>query len=128
MNNYRKKKQDGIIDYGYGRLQPQAPEVEKAVLGALLIDRDAYVEVCELLRQESFYEPRNQKVYEAIVQLNLDEKPVDILTVTEQLTKNGTLEEIGGPGYIAELSSCVLHQPTWSITPILWLRKHCRAN
>lgn len=107
MSDYRKKKQNGIIDYGYGRLQPQAPEVEKAVLGALLIDRDAYVEVCELLRPDSFYEPRNQKVYEAIVQLNMDEKPVDILTVTEQLTKNGTLEDVGGPGYIAELSSCV---------------------
>ena len=63
MSDYRKKKQDGIIDYGYGRLQPQAPEVEKAVLGALLIDRDAYVEVCELLRSDSFYEPRKYKTF-----------------------------------------------------------------
>jgi len=54
-------------------VQPQAPEIEKAVLGALMIDRDAYMEVSNLLRVESFYEPRNQMVYEAIVKLSADE-------------------------------------------------------
>lgn len=54
-------------------VQPQAPEIEKAVLGALMIDRDAYMEVSNLLRIESFYEPRNQMVYEAIVKLSADE-------------------------------------------------------
>ena len=106
MSEYRRKNQKAqqALDMSYGHLQPQAVEVEKAVLGALMIDKDAYVEVCELLRPDSFYEPRNQKVYEAIQQLNMDEKPVDMLTVTEQLAKMGTLEEVGGPGYIAELS------------------------
>ena len=90
MSEYRRKNQKAqqALDMSYGHLQPQAVEVEKAVLGALMIDKDAYVEVCELLRPDSFYEPRNQKVYEAIQQLNMDEKPVDMLTVTEQLTKN----------------------------------------
>ena len=110
MSEYRKnsKRVQQALDASYGHLQPQAVEVEKAVLGALMIDKDAYVEVCELLRPESFYEPRNQKVYEAIQQLNMDEKPVDMLTVTDQLTRNGVLEEVGGPGYIAELSSKVV--------------------
>ena len=103
----RKSQQPQPIDSAYGRIQPQAPEVEKAVLGALMIDKDAYVEVCELLRAESFYEPRHQKIYAAIQQLNVDEKPVDLLTVTERLTKNGDLEEVGGPSYIAELTSRV---------------------
>jgi replicative DNA helicase len=53
-------------------LQPQAPEVEKAVLGALMIDKDAYLEVCDILRPESFYEPRHQKVYAAIRQLSME--------------------------------------------------------
>ena len=109
MSEYRRNSKRGqqSLDIGYGHLQPQAIEVEKAVLGALMIDKDAYVEVCELLRPDSFYEPRNQKVYEAIQQLNMDEKPVDMLTVTDQLTRNGVIEEVGGPGYIAELSSKV---------------------
>ena len=89
------------------RVQPQAPEIEKAVLGALMIDRDAYMEVCNVLRVESFYEPRNQMVYEAIVKLSAEENPVDVLTVTDQLAKMGKLEEVGGPGYVADLSSRV---------------------
>lgn len=95
------------LPFAYGRLQPQAPEVEKAVLGALIIDRDAYVEICEILSAESFYESRHQKIYAAIQQLTVDEKPVDLLTVTEQLSKNGVLEEVGGPTYLAEISNKV---------------------
>jgi replicative DNA helicase len=81
--------------------------MEKAVLGALMIDKDAYEIVCEILRPESFYEPRNQMVYAAIRDLSMEEKPVDMLTVTDRLTKSGHLEQVGGPGYIAELSSGV---------------------
>ena len=95
------------LPFAYGRLQPQALEVEKAVLGALIIDRDAYVEICEILSAESFYESRHQKIYAAIQQLTVDEKPVDLLTVTEQLSKNGVLEEVGGPAYLAEISNRV---------------------
>ena len=103
----RRTQQKQPVDFAYGHIQPQAPEVEKAVLGALMIDKDAYVEVCEILRAESFYEPRHQKIYAAIQQLTVDEKPVDLLTVTELLNKNGDLDEVGGPGYIADLSSRV---------------------
>ena len=107
MSEDRRRTKKQPIDPTYGHIQPQAPEVEKAVLGALMIDKDAYVEVCEILRAESFYEPRHQKIYAAIQQLTVDEKPVDLLTVTEQLSKNGDLDEVGGPGYIADLSSRV---------------------
>jgi len=105
--NARKPRKPLPVDKELGRLQPQAPEVEKAVLGALMIDKDAYAVVCETLRPESFYEPRNQMVYRAICDLSVDERPVDVLTVTEQLAKNGTLEQVGGPVYISELSSRV---------------------
>ena len=91
----------------YAHVQPQAIEVERAVLGALLVDKDAYAVVCEMLRPESFYEPRNQMIYTAIQELSMAEKPVDVLTVTEQLAHNGTLEECGGPAYIAEISGRV---------------------
>ena len=109
MNDYKKKKQQGLQEVmsPYAQIQPQAPEVEKAVLGALMIDKDAYVVVCEILKPKSFYEPRHQKIYEAIERLSINEKPIDVLTVTEQLAKDGTLEEVGGAAYIAELSSKV---------------------
>lgn len=103
----RRSKSQQTVDKSYAHLQPQALEVEKVVLGALMIDKDAYAVVCEILRPDSFYEPRNQIVYEAIRGLSLEEKPVDVITVTDQLAKNGKLEEIGGPVYISELSSRV---------------------
>jgi len=101
--NHKRRK-----DLGFAHVMPQAPDMEKAVLGALMIDKDAYLEVCDLLRPESFYEPRNQMVYEAIQQLSMEESPVDVLTVVDKLEKTGNLNEVGGPGYIAELSSMVV--------------------
>jgi len=108
QTNRRRKSNNQPVDPTYGHLQPQALEIEKAVLGALMIDKDAYAVVCEILRPESFYEPRNQMVYAAIRDLSMEEKPVDILTVTDQLAKSGNLEQVGGPGYVAELSSNVV--------------------
>ena len=81
----------------YGHLQPQAPELEEAVLGALMIEKDAYSLVSEILRPESFYERRHQLIYSAITSLALRQQPVDILTVAEQLRSTGELEDAGGP-------------------------------
>ena len=106
-NRNRNNGKYGTVPVEYAHVQPQAPEIEKAVLGALMIDRDAYMEVCNLLRVDSFYEPRNQMIYEAIVKLSAEESPVDVLTVADKLGKMGKLEEVGGPGYIADLSSRV---------------------
>lgn len=91
----------------YGHLQPQDLEFEKVVLGALMIEKDAYALVSEILRPESFYDNRHQLIYEAIRQLNIEQKPVDILTVADQLSRNGKLEEVGGPFYITQLSGLV---------------------
>ena len=91
----------------YGHLQPQAPELEEAVLGALMIEKDAYSLVSEILRPESFYEHRHQLIYAAITDLAIRQKPVDILTVTEQLRSRGDLDEVGGPFYITQLSGKV---------------------
>lgn len=105
-SNRRQKRQPNV-DSSFGHLQPQALDIEKVVLGALMIDRDAFSMISELLHPETFYEPRNQKIYNAIQALNLDEKPVDIMTITEELKREGTLEDVGGPAYIVELSSHV---------------------
>ena len=96
-----------IDNTSYAHLQPQALEVERAVLGALMNDRDAYAVVCEILSPESFYEQRNQLIYSAIRDLSLAEKPVDVLTVTDELERQGCIDKVGGAIYIADLSNKV---------------------
>lgn len=103
-NNRRGKTQE---TNEYGKIQPQAVDLEEAVLGALMIEKDAYSLVCEILRPESFYEHKHQLIYEAIAELAMNQRPVDILTVKDQLAKQGNLEEVGGPFYITQLSSKV---------------------
>lgn len=72
-----------------------------------MIEKDAYSQVSEILRPESFYDNAHQIIYSAITDLAVKQEPVDILTVTEQLRKRGELEEIGGPFYITQLSAKV---------------------
>ena len=91
----------------YGRIPPQATDLEEAVLGALMIEKDAYSLVSELLRPQSFYEHRHQLLYTAITNLAISQQPIDLLTVKNELEKEGTLEEVGGPFYITQLTSKV---------------------
>ena len=95
------------FDKNYGHLQPQAIDIEKVVLGALMIDKDAFSIVSETLRPETFYEPRHQKIYNAIQTLSMNENPVDIMTVVDELKREGTIDDVGGAPYIVDLSSHV---------------------
>ncbi len=106
-NNRRKSALPTLIDTSLGHMPPQSVETERLVLGALMIDKDAFTVVSEILRPETFYEPRNQKVYAAIQNLSIHQHPVDMITVTEQLKRDGTLEEVGGQLYIYELTAHV---------------------
>lgn len=103
----QKKSTKKTFDVTYGHLQPQALDLERVVLGALMIDKDAFSMVSEILRPESFYEPRHQKIYKAIQSLSVNDHPVDIMTVTNELKRDDALDEVGGPAYIIELSSKV---------------------
>jgi replicative DNA helicase len=85
------------------RLPPQSIEAEQSVLGALLIDRDAVIEVAELLRPEDFYRSHNGSVYGAILELYERREPVDIVTVSEALERQGQLDAIGGSAYLTSL-------------------------
>ncbi len=108
-DKYRKPRtKEASQEENFGRhLQPQAPELEAAVLGSIMVEHDAFFQVSEILSPESFYEPRNQIIYQAVLDLTMEDKPVDMLTVTEKLKSNGTLEEVGGPFYIAKLCDTV---------------------
>lgn len=92
----------------YGHVQPQALDIEEAVLGALMIDSDAIGRLGGVLKPESFYDKRNQLLFEAIQKMDLSDRPIDILTVAEYMRSQGTLEEVGGPVYIAQLTSKVV--------------------
>ena len=105
--NQGRKKPVIVQVSDVGRLQPQAREFEEAVLGALMLEKDAYYIVSEILKPESFYEKAHQLIFQAIVDLAISQRPIDMLTVTEQLRKSGELENIGGPFYIAQLTGKV---------------------
>ena len=95
------------IDLELGKVPPQALELEEAVLGAIMLEKNAIVEVMDILKPESFYKEEHQKIFQAIIDLSSSDKAIDILTVTEELRKRNQLEEIGGPLYITQLTSRV---------------------
>ncbi len=103
------KKNDNIqqITDLTGKLPPHDVELEEVVLGACMLEKDAYMNVCDILVPDSFYEPVNQKIFQAITTLGLNQRPIDMMTVTEQLRQEGTLEEVGGAIHITELTARV---------------------
>jgi replicative DNA helicase len=96
------------INVEYGKIPPQAVELEEAVLGALMLEKDAFDNVVEILKPDSFYIEAHQKIYQAILDLNSKEQVVDLLTVTEELRNKDQLDTIGGPIFITQLTSRVI--------------------
>lgn len=96
-----------IDDIDLGRKAPQSIEMEKAILAAIMIDKDAIDTVREILSEASFYLPSHQKIFSASLKISSRHEPVDIALLAEQLSKDGVLEMCGGPGYLIELSNTV---------------------
>ncbi len=94
------------LDAG-GKLPPQAPEFEEAILGAIMLDKEALKDGMETLKAKHFYVDAHQYVYECMLDLYNENQPVDILTVTEKLKVKGFLDIVGGPYFIAKLTSRV---------------------
>lgn len=93
------------MDLHTGKIQPQQVELEEIVLGALLLEGDAVKRVSDLLTPDVFYKTSHNYIYTAISELNKDNLPIDILTVSDKLRKNGQLEMVGGAYYITMLTS-----------------------
>jgi replicative DNA helicase len=89
------------------RLSPQNLEAEKSVIGSVLIDKNAMFKVVDILRPEDFYTSAHEKIYAAILELFERNQPVDILTLTNRLKEKGILQDVGGSGYLAELTQNV---------------------
>ncbi|MEB2341205.1 MAG: replicative DNA helicase [Flavobacteriia bacterium] len=90
-----------------GRLQPQAPELEQAVLGAMMLERNAVNEAIDILQPESFYVDAHRRIFAAIQHLFRTDQAIDILTVSQELKKRAELDVVGGAFYISQLTNKV---------------------
>jgi replicative DNA helicase len=90
-----------------GKMPPQAVELEEAVLGALMLEKDALTNVIDILKPQSFYKESHERIFSAIERLFTRSEPVDILTVTQELKKTGELDLVGGAYYITQLTNRV---------------------
>ena len=101
------KSESDLSNLVYGKVQPQAIPLEEAVLGAIMLDKNAMPIVLDILRPDSFYLYAHQLIYEAMLKLFEKTHPIDLLTVHEELKLEGTLEEIGGSNYLVDLTNKV---------------------
>ena len=106
ITNKRAASSD-LAGYVFGKIPPQARELEEAVLGAMMLDKDAVSIVIDIVRPESFYVDAHQTIYKGILRLFEKSQPIDILTVTEELKSMGELESVGGAYFITELTNRV---------------------
>ncbi len=104
-NSYKKTEANiHMAGLELGKKPPQAVDLEEAILGAIMLEKDALVNIQGLLKPESFYKESHQKIYRAIQNLSVRHEPIDLYTVSEELKKKGELDEIGGPYYLSQLT------------------------
>jgi len=107
--NYKKReeKSDDMSQLVYGRVMPQAVDLEEAVLGAAMLDKGAFSIIIEKLKAETFYIPAHQEIFQVMMDLFANSKPIDILTVHEELRRKGKLDSLGGVNYLMDLTNKV---------------------
>ena len=96
---------DAIAEDFGGRKPPQAIDIEEAVLGALLLEPEVVPDVLDQIQADCFYKDVHKKIFEAISTLSSRNDPVDIFSVSDELSKRGELEEVGGMAYLSQLSN-----------------------
>lgn len=131
LNNYNSKstqrKHKGNIDIAttlYGKVPPQARELEMAVLGAILIEKKAYDIVAEILKPESFYVDAHQRIFSAMQFLDNNQQPIDFLTLIEALKVSEDLDIVGGPYYITKLTNDIVSAANTEIHARIVLEKY----
>ncbi len=92
----------------FGKVPPQAIDMEEAVLGAIMLEKEAVITILDILKPESFYKESHQKIFKAVSDLSAREYPVDLYTVMEELKAHNELESVGGPVYLTQLTSKVV--------------------
>ena len=111
LNKDRKQRRKSSLDLGtmvYGKVPPQAKDLEEAVLGAIMLEKSAFDTVVEILKPECFYVEAHQRIYSAMQSLANKSQPIDILTVAEELRFKEELEMVGGAYYVTKLTNAVV--------------------
>jgi replicative DNA helicase len=104
----RRKTTPDLSNMVYGKVPPQAKELEEAVLGAIMLEKGAFDNVSEILRPECFYLDANQRIFRAMQSLTAKSAPIDLLTVVEELKSREELELVGGAYYVTRLTNTVV--------------------
>ncbi len=131
QDNLRKRvrkspEAPSLLDHG--RVPPQAVDLEEAVLGAIMLEKDALSAVIDILKPEVFYKEAHRVIFKAIISLFNKSEPVDILTVTNQLKSSGDLELIGGAYHITQLTSRVASSANVEYHSRIILQKHIQRE
>lgn len=110
LNKDRKRRKTSIdmSTMVYGKVPPQAKELEEAVLGAVMLEKSAFDTISEIIKPECFYIEANQLIYKAMQGLQQKSMPIDILTVVEELKMREQLDAVGGPYYVTKLTNSVV--------------------
>jgi replicative DNA helicase len=107
----QKPRRKSTLDLGtmvYGKIPPQAKDLEEAVLGAIMLEKNAFDTVAEILKPECFYVEAHQRIFQSMQSLANKSQPIDILTVAEELRFRNELEMVGGPYYVTKLTNTVV--------------------
>ena len=111
LNKDRKTRRKSSLDLSsmvYGKVPPQARDLEEAVLGAIMLEKSAVDTVIEILKPECFYVDAHQRIFRAMQSLAQKSMPIDLLTVVEELRTKEELELVGGPYYVTKLTNAVV--------------------
>jgi replicative DNA helicase len=111
LNRDRKNRRKGPLDLStmvYGKVPPQAKDLEEAVLGAMMLEKGAFDTVIEILKPECFYVDAHQRIFRAMTSLANKSQPIDMLTVVEELRFKEELDVVGGPYYVTKLTNAVV--------------------
>ncbi|CAN5507878.1 replicative DNA helicase [soil metagenome] len=111
LNKDRKTRRKTSLDLGnmvFGKVPPQARELEEAVLGAIMLEKSAFDTVIEILKADCFYGEANQRIFKAMISLAQKTLPIDLLTVVEELKIREELDLVGGPYYVSKLTNAVV--------------------
>jgi len=122
-----KEKSVNLIEEE-GKLQPQSTDIEEVILGALMLEKEALIQVADILKPPVFYREAHQHIYQAIINLSNNQEPIDILTVAQELKKMKKLEVIGGEPYIFQLTNNVATSAHIESHALIVLQKFIRRQ
>ena len=108
LNKDRKRKKASVEPMLFGKVPPQAKEIEEVVLGAIMLEKNAFELVSDILTPEKFYVDAHQRIYRAMCELDKKNSQIDMLTVSQQLISTEEIELVGGAYYVLKLTNSVV--------------------